>query len=205
MPPKQQAPAPTNRESAEMSEFQQALLAMQENIQSTIHGSIMELGEMLSQRLTRRYPLSNDGDTEDERSVHSNPFARRGRQENINRDQPHDQRWEYSFKVDVPEFHGGPRGEALLDWIATVDEILEYKQVPEEKCVSFVAMKFRGHAASWWKQVKITRHRTGKPPIMVWTKLQKHLKATFLTHNYEHTVYNKLQNLRQGSRSVDDY
>ena len=80
MPPKQQAPAPTNRESAEMSEFQQALLAMQENIQSTIHGSIMELGEMLSQRLTRRYPLSNDGDTEDERSVHSNPFARRGRQ-----------------------------------------------------------------------------------------------------------------------------
>ncbi|KAF8086976.1 hypothetical protein N665_0606s0003 [Sinapis alba] len=127
-----------------MSEFQQALLAMQENIQNTIHGSIVELGEMLTQRLAVRNPLFNDVDTEDDRSLRSNPFARRGRRgapnrnnrhqyDNIDHDQQPDQRWESSFKVEIPEFHGGARGEALLDWIATVDELLEFKQVPEEK------------------------------------------------------------------------
>lgn len=40
---------------------------------------------------------------------------------------------------------------------------------------------------------------------MAWEKLQKNLKATFLPHNYARTVYTKLQNLRQGSRTVDDY
>lgn len=92
--------------------------------------------------------------------------------------------------VEIPEFHGGSRGEALLDWLATVDELLDFKQVPEERLVPLVAMKFRGHADSWWKQVKTTRHR------------KKHLKATFLSHNYECTMY---KNLRQGSYSVDEY
>lgn len=81
---------------------------------------------------------------------------------------PQEQRWETGFKIEIPEFHGGPRGETLLDWIATVDELLEFKQVPKEKRVSLVAMKFRGHASSWWKQVKATRHRVGKQPIVSW-------------------------------------
>ncbi|KAG2254373.1 hypothetical protein Bca52824_084509 [Brassica carinata] len=118
---------------------------------------------------------------------------------------PRDYCWETGFKIEIPEFHGGPRGETLLDWIATVDELLEYKQVPEERRVPFVAMRFRGQASSWRKQVKATRQRTGKPPIVAWSKLQKHLKATFLPHNYERTTYNRLQNLRQGSCGVDDY
>lgn len=155
---------------------------------------------MLSQRLTTNNPLFNNDGSEDEGSVHTNPFARRSRHgverrhdrhhhEDVERAHPPDQRWESSFKVEIPEFHGRARGEALLDWITTVDELLELKQVPEQKWLSLVAMKFRGHAASWWKQVKLTRHRTGKPPIMAWEKLQKHLKATFLPHNYAMTVY----------------
>lgn len=66
-------------------------------------------------------------------------------------------------------------------------------------------MKFRGHAASWWKQVKVTRHRTGRDPIRSWEKFKKHLLLTFLPHNYEHIMYMRFQNLRQGARTVDDY
>ena len=65
-------------------------------------------------------------------------------------------------------------------------------------------MRFRGHAATWWKQLKTTRSRTGKTPIQSWEKLVKHLRQTFLPHNYERTMYTRLQNLRQSNRSEDE-
>ncbi|XP_056843066.1 uncharacterized protein LOC130495657 [Raphanus sativus] len=114
-------------------------------------------------------------------------------------------RWENSFKVDIPEFHGGLKGDDLVDWLISVEEILDFKQVPPHRRVSLVAMRFRGHAATWWKQLKTTRSRTGKTPIQSWDKLTKHLRQTFLPHNYERTMYTRLQNLRQRSRTVDEY
>lgn len=116
-----------------------------------------------------------------------------------------DNRWEAGFKVEIPEFHGGVRGDALLDWLVSVEKILEFKRVPNDRRVPLVAMRFRGHAASWWKQMKSTRTRTGKAPIQTWDKLKKHLRNTFLPHNYDRMMYNRLQNLRQGSRTVEDY
>uniref|UniRef100_A0A0D3AGG0 Retrotransposon gag domain-containing protein n=1 Tax=Brassica oleracea var. oleracea TaxID=109376 RepID=A0A0D3AGG0_BRAOL len=76
-----------------------------------------------------------------------------------------DRSWELGFKVDIPEFHCGFRGEELLDWLVAVQEMLEFKRVPEERKVALVATKFRGKAASWWLQLKASRVRTGKESI----------------------------------------
>ena len=89
----------------------------------------------------------------------------------------------------IPEFHGGLRGDDLIDWLVSVEEILEFKHVPQDRRVPLVAMRFRGHAATWWKQLKTTRSRTGKEPIHSWEKLTKHLRQTFLPYNYERTMY----------------
>lgn len=131
MPPKKQTYAPI---SGDWAEFRQALLAMQENLQSTIHASFVELGVILADRLTQNNPLFNDNETEDDGSLFHNLFARNRNQDQEDRRRParqhredddlmrpFAQRWESSFKIEVPEFHGGPRGEAFLDWIATVD------------------------------------------------------------------------------------
>ncbi|KAF8049532.1 hypothetical protein N665_2185s0001 [Sinapis alba] len=137
---------------------------------------------------------------EDEDDNHQRLFY-----EDLRRHDNHDDRWERGFRVDIPEFHGGLCGDELIDWLISVEEIMEFKQVPLDRRVSLVAMRFRGHAATWWKQLKTTRSRTGKAPINSWDKLTKHLRQTFLPHNYERTMYTKLQNLRQGNRSVDEY
>lgn len=117
----------------------------------------------------------------------------------------HDNRWEAGFQIEIPEFHGGVKGDVLLDWIVSVEEVLEFKCVPIDRRVPLVAMRFRGHAASWWNQVKTIRARTGKYPIRTWEKLKKQLRKTFLPHNYERTIYTHLQNIKQGSRSVEEY
>lgn len=86
-----------------------------------------------------------------------------------------------------------------------VNEVLEFKQVPEDRRVALVATKFRGKVAAWWTQLKASRERSGKGKIKKWEKLQKHLKQTFLPFNYDRTMYTRLQNLRQGSRPVEEY
>lgn len=57
-------------------------------------------------------------------------------------------RWESDFKVEIPEFHGVMRGEALLDWIVSAEYVVEFKRVPVDRSVMLVAMKFCAHAAS---------------------------------------------------------
>ncbi|KAG7532342.1 Zinc finger CCHC-type superfamily [Arabidopsis thaliana x Arabidopsis arenosa] len=78
-------------------------------------------------------------------------------------------------------------------------------RVPKERKVALVATRFRGHAASWWQQTKTTHARAHREPIGSWDKLKKKLRETFLPHNYDRTMYNKLQNLKQDSPSVDEY
>ncbi|KAH7861583.1 hypothetical protein Vadar_028025 [Vaccinium darrowii] len=113
--------------------------------------------------------------------------------------------WESGLRIDLPEFQGGLTPEEFLDWVAAMDEVLEFKQVPEDKRVSLVATRFRGRAAAWWQQLKQTRMRQGKGKISSWEKLKKKMRVAFLPHNYSRLMYQRLQNLRQNSRSVDDY
>lgn len=80
-----------------------------------------------------------------------------------------------------------------------------FKQVPDEMKVPLVATRFKGRASAWWQQVKEQRVRAGKERIVSWEKLKRLLRKSFLPYNYARTLYTRFQNLRQGSRSVDDY
>ncbi|KAF7154713.1 hypothetical protein RHSIM_Rhsim01G0096600 [Rhododendron simsii] len=93
-------------------------------------------------------------------------------------------------------------GKTIL--IAT-EEVMEFKQVLEDRRVSLVATRFRGRAAAWWQELKLSRGRQGKDKIGSWEKLKKKMRVTFLPHNYSRLMFQRLQNLQQNMRSVDDY
>jgi hypothetical protein len=102
----------------------------------------------------------NPHDVEEESKGDENPFANQP----VQRRPTHDEsrRWETGLKVDIPEFHGGLQADEYLDWINTVDEVLEFKQVPEDRRVALVATRLRGRDGAWWQQVKKTRTLQGK-------------------------------------------
>ncbi|GJS95303.1 reverse transcriptase domain-containing protein [Tanacetum coccineum] len=83
--------------------------------------------------------------------------------------------------------------------------VFEFKKVPENKRVSLIATKLRSRASAWWQQLKLTRERVGKPRITSWQKMKKCMRANFIPHNYQRQMYQRLQNLKQGSKSVEDY
>ncbi|KAH9653391.1 Endonuclease [Citrus sinensis] len=162
--------------------------------------------DMLAAQMARMAELLDERHCTPEREDKSsgsfaNPFSgRRPKTESTD-----DRRREYGLRIDIPEFQGSGRPEELLDWINAIEEVFEYKEVPENKLVSLAATRFRGRAAAWWQQTKLTRIRQGKKKIDSWEKFKKHLRGAFLPHNYAKLLYQQLQNLRQGNRSVDDY
>ena len=60
---------------------------------------------------------------------------------------------EIRIPTEIPKFHGSLQAEKFLDWLATVEEIFEFKGVPENKRVSLIATRLRGRATAWWQQL----------------------------------------------------
>ena len=57
-------------------------------------------------------------------------------------------RSEAGMRTEIPEFHGSLCLEDFLDWLATIEEILDFKDVPENKRVPLVATRLRGRATA---------------------------------------------------------
>ncbi|GJZ01339.1 reverse transcriptase domain-containing protein [Tanacetum coccineum] len=112
---------------------------------------------------------------------------------------------EQSFKVEIPTFDGSLKLEEFINWLSQADEILDFKNVPDDLRVPYVTIRLRGLAQAWWKQLKHIRVRNGKSKISSWEKFKKHARAAFLPYNFERELYQCFQNLRQRTRSVDEY
>lgn len=114
-------------------------------------------GENLPNRQQQR---AAQKDASDEDEMIGNVFADQGNEQGGRRDGhrhgrnnergvEHDQRphqanrWESSFRSEIPEFHGTLNPEDFIDWINMVEEILEFRQVPDDARVSLVATRFK--------------------------------------------------------------
>ncbi|KAH9650278.1 hypothetical protein KPL70_026314 [Citrus sinensis] len=84
----------------------------------------------------------------------ANPFSgRRPRTESTD-----DRRWESGLRIDIPQFQGSGRPEELLDWINAIEEVFEYKEVPENKLVSLTATRFQAHQQALQLEKQFIRH-----------------------------------------------
>lgn len=117
-------------------------------------------------------PQQDDSDDDDTISV-DNPFAPPNRND-APRGDPN--RWESSFRFDVPEFDGGSDADEVIDWLHFVEEILNFKSVPDNRRVPLVATWLRGCASAWWSHTKMDRQRQRKPPLLAWSKFRKHFE-----------------------------
>ncbi|XP_022549222.1 uncharacterized protein LOC111201466 [Brassica napus] len=219
------APRPGKEPANDWTHFQQFLEDFQENFHDEIRRTLAESIQTgvqagVQAALTKNAanaPIANP--TQRQNRNHSpvfeeqedddldNPFGDQPRHQHHHRQHHRDDapRWTSGLKIDIPEFHGGSQPEDLLDWFVTVEEFIEFKDVPEQKRVPLVTTRFRGHAAAWWSQLKLSRTRRGKEKISSWDKLKKHMRKTFIPYNYESLLLQKFHNIRQGSRSVEDY
>ena len=58
-------------------------------------------------------------------------------------------KWESGFKLDIPEFKGCLQPEEFLDWIAAVEEILEFKECERPRPRPVLCMLGQTHMNGW--------------------------------------------------------
>lgn len=61
---------------------------------------------------------------------------------------------DFGIQIDLPEFEGLLDPDESLNWLHTIEKILEYKEVPQECIIKFVAIKLKGNASLWWENLK---------------------------------------------------
>ena len=81
---------------------------------------------ILGNQNRRRPPAATDIDEEEEEYEEEVPH-RRPRVATDNDDR---RRWETRMRTEILEFHGSLRPEDFLDWLATVEKILDFKGGP---------------------------------------------------------------------------
>jgi hypothetical protein len=89
---------------------------------------------LYDKRLRRTPPRQVEEEDEDDNSYGSaNPFAKCLTQRHCPPVQAHANQWESGFKLDIPEFSRGMQLEEFLDWLAAIEEILDFKGVLEDR------------------------------------------------------------------------
>uniref|UniRef100_A0A7N2M5G4 Reverse transcriptase n=1 Tax=Quercus lobata TaxID=97700 RepID=A0A7N2M5G4_QUELO len=109
------------------------------------------------------------------------------------------------IKMKIPSFQGRSDLEAYLEWEKKMEFVFDCHNYSETKKVKLAVIEFSEYAITWWDQLVINRRRNREHPIDTWEEMKVVMRKRFVPSYYYRELYKKLQGLRQGSRSVEDY
>ena len=110
-----------------------------------------------------------------------------------------------NIKMKIPPFQGKNDPEAYLEWERKVELVFDCHNYSENKKVKLAAIGFSDYATVWWDQLVFNMRRNREPVVETWEEMKRVMRKRFVSTYYYRELYNKLQNLRQGNRSVKEY
>ena len=144
------------------------------------------------------------GDFEDENGYDSGVSNRRygGRHRETRNQEDNNLR---NIKMKIPSFQGKNDPEAYFEWERKVELVFDCHNYSENKKVKLAAIGFSDYATVWWDQLVFNIRRNREPNVETWEEMKRVMRKRFVSTYYYRELYNKLQNLRQGNRSVKEY
>ncbi|KAK1694555.1 hypothetical protein QYE76_011252 [Lolium multiflorum] len=109
------------------------------------------------------------------------------------------------LKFNMPKFKGEDDAEAYLSWALKVDKIFRIHNYSGAKKVAMASLDFEDYANTWWEQVVTLREEKGEPPIDTWEEMKEEMQARFVPTHYTTDLFNKLQKLKQGTKTVEEF
>ena len=109
------------------------------------------------------------------------------------------------MKFTMPKFSGGPNPEDYLSWALKVDKIYRVHNYDEAKKVAMASLEFEDYALNWWEQVQDLRVEQGLPQVCTWEEMKQVMRLRFVPQHYTRDLYQRLQTLKQGYKTVEEY
>jgi hypothetical protein len=75
----------------------------------------------------------------------------------------------------------------------------------EEKNVKLAVVEFTNYTMVWWERLVVERRRNRERPINMWEELKTILKKRYVPKHYYRELFNCLQMITQGNKSVEEY
>ncbi|PUV26773.1 hypothetical protein PAHAL_J012600 [Panicum hallii] len=106
------------------------------------------------------------------------------------------------IKFKIPSFDGKYDPDAFLTWEMAVEQKFTCHDFPENACVRAATSEFTDFAYIWWIE-----HGKKNPNNMpqTWDALKRIMRARFVPSYYARDLLNQLQQLKQGTKSVEEY
>ncbi|KAH1242455.1 putative mitochondrial protein [Glycine max] len=86
-----------------------------------------------------------------------------------------------------------------------VEQLFTCHHISEKRKVPLATLSFQGYALYWWTSLVREQMIHGNPPVEYWNDLKSALRKRHIPSYYERELMDKLQRLRQGSMSVEEY
>ena len=110
-----------------------------------------------------------------------------------------------SIKMKIPPFQGKNDPDIYIEWERKVELVFDCHNYSEEKKVKLAAVEFTDYAIVWWDQLIMNRRKNYERPIDTWEEMKAVMRRRFVPSHYYRDLHLKLQSLKQGTKSVEDY
>jgi hypothetical protein len=108
----------------------------------------------------------------------------------------------HKLKFKIPSFDGKYDPDAYISWELAVEQKFICFEFPENARVRAATSEFSDFASVWWVEYG-KKHANDIPHT--WIALKRVMRARFVPSYYARDLINKLQRLKQGARSVEEY
>jgi hypothetical protein len=105
------------------------------------------------------------------------------------------------IKFTMHSFDGKYNPNAYLTWKLAVDQKFSCHDFPEDKRLRAATSKFTDFASIWWSEY----HCKSPNSTSNWDTLERIMSARFVPSYYAHDLLHKLQQLKQGTKFVEEY
>ncbi|KAK1602540.1 hypothetical protein QYE76_017971 [Lolium multiflorum] len=109
------------------------------------------------------------------------------------------------LKFTMPNSQGEEDLDAYLSWVLKVDKIFRIHNFSEANKLVMASLEFEGYANVWWEEVNKKRAQEDLEPIDTWEEIKEVMHTRFVPTHHKRDLFNKLTQLRQSFKSVQEY
>ena len=86
-----------------------------------------------------------------------------------------------------------------------VEMVFDCHNYPDNKKLKLAVIEFSDYTIVWWNQIVLNKRRNREPTVEKWEEMKRVMQKRFVRTYYYRELYNRLQNLRKGNFSMEEY